>query len=238
MGRYIFIAGLAVLGLASATQQARGGSYSSGAGVIFGTTIFPTNYPLMFPPAVSDYGSISKVKGDFMMGGEGYYQTSSTTRYGVAGTLGFGRYYFDANLIAKYHVVKDQGSGVQLLTGGGLGIGRQRFRGYAEEKLVLPYFPLRVEAGLIYGSGEISAQVTAFAQYNLPSAHNYTNFGGDEEDVGVGIYPQIGLTLGVFYGKVPESTTKTKKGGKKKGKSEKDSGKKSKKGGKSSGSDK
>lgn len=184
--------------LAAAPAQADPHMYGVGASA--GTIVVPGQYPYGFPPAVGDAGTMPRVGGDFLLGLDGFYYTDENTRFGLGGRLDFARSYFDAHMMLRYDYLQPQGDDIDVLAGVGLGLGSQKFSGYADEKLVVNYIPIRGEAGLAYRNGEGMLQLLAFAQLDVPTGDKYLDWDGSEQEVGTGFYFKVGLELGVFVG--------------------------------------
>lgn len=197
-----------------------------GVGGSLGTVVLPGAYPLMFPPAVED---IDKVRGDVTLNGEGMYYLDKTNR--VGGMLGgdFGSGYRDLHIIAKYDRMV-QFDALDGFIGGGLGLGSSRWTGKDAAQVKVPNYPLRAEAGFLYHKKTWAVQATAFAQYNWPSTHYYTNANGVEEDVGTGIYALMGVEVGGYYGNFKQKNKSSKKSSSKSGKKSSTSGSSSTKG--------
>jgi hypothetical protein len=192
-----------------AATPAQAEPYMWGVGGTIGTIAVPGQYPWGFPPAVGDYGTIQKVQGDFLLGLDGVYYASESTRFALQGRLDLARGFTDANILGKYNYIIPQGDEIDVVTGVGLGFGSQKFKGYAYEELKIPYYPVRGEVGLMYRNGEGALQLLLFAQFDIPANHKYTNWNGFEEDVGTGFYLSIGLEFAVMVGDFSPPKKKT-----------------------------
>lgn len=173
-----------------------------GGGLTLGTMVVPGAYPLRFPSQVrsNDETGISRIRGDAHVGLEGAFYMSDEHRIGAVGALGFGANYFDRSFLLKYNYVIPMDS-AEVLLGGGVGVGRTTFTGTGDERLDMPYYPLRVEAGPALSQGFLAEQLLLYAQYNIPSAGNtYTSIDGVEESAGPGVMMTIGAELVVMFG--------------------------------------
>ncbi|MFT4977464.1 MAG: hypothetical protein ACI8S6_003369 [Myxococcota bacterium] len=197
VNKFLVLSLLSVSFLAPKTASAT----RAGAGLNVGTMVVPGNYPLRFPSQVRDNNStgISKIRGDAHVGLEGAFYMSDAHRIGAVGALGFGSGYFDRNFLLKYDYVFAMDE-AEVLVGGGLGMGRSTFQGADDEKLDMPYYPLRFEAGPALNQGFIAEQLLLYVQYNIPSGNTYTNAAGAEEDAGAGLSMMLGAELVVMFG--------------------------------------
>lgn len=189
--------------------EAKAETYMWGGGLSLGTIAVPGQYPWGFPPAVGDAGTISRVRGDFLLGLDGMLYADENTRFGLAARFDFAKFYSDANFMLKYDYVSQQGGDIDLVTGLGLGYGSQKFKGYNEEVLKIPYFPARGEAGIMYRNGAGALQALLFAQYDLPANHHYTDWNGSSVDVGTGFYLLVGFEASILYGDFTPPKKKT-----------------------------
>ena len=191
------LAAAALLTPMTAQAETRGGG-----GLTLGTMVAPGAYPVRFPSQVRDNDDtgIAKIRGDAHVGLEGAFYMSDEHRIGAVGALGFGENYFDRSFVLKYDYVISMDA-AEVLLGGGIGVGRTTFTGTDDERLDLPYYPLRVEAGPALSQGFMSEQFLLYAQYNIPSSGIYTSIDGIEEDAGSGVSMTIGAELVVMFGK-------------------------------------
>jgi hypothetical protein len=174
--------------------------YMWGVGGRLGTIVFPSQYPVLFPPAVEDDNTgIEKTRGDVIFGGEGYYWANPNSRFNLTAGLGSGSGYHDMHLLVGYDQITHL-QGLDYFLGGGAGLGKSVWTGQDEAKLEVPNFPLRVQAGLHWHQTKVAIEGLVFAQYNLPSAHYLTGRNGNDLEVGTGVYIQAGLELRVLYG--------------------------------------
>ena len=200
MRRFIHLALAVPCGALLAAAPAQADPYMYGIGASAGTVIVPGQYPYGFPPAIGDAGTMPRVGGDLLLGLDGFYYADANTRFGLGGRLDFAKAYFDGNVMIRYDYLQPQGDDIDVLAGLGLGIGSQKWSGYADEKLVVNYIPARGEVGLAYRNGEGMLQLLAFAQYDIPTGDKYLDWDGSEQDVGTGFYLKVGIELGVFVG--------------------------------------
>ncbi len=172
-----------------------------GVGLKIGTIALPGLYPAAFPKQIrqSDTTELQKVQTDVHLGLEGVYYLAAEHRVGAVATYAFGSGYGDRSAMLKYGYV-NQMDFADLHLGGGVGVGRTRFKTDGKEDLRIPYYPLRVEAGPLVRLDWCAIQADAFVQYNLPWAHYYTAADGSEEDLGPGVYLMGGVELAFFLG--------------------------------------
>ncbi len=215
--------------LASAAPEKGGGKKKSAGfdpvwsvGGHVGTSVLPGAYPLGFPPKISEYDfdedddaddvdgdgepdatTLEKVRGDVLVGVEGFYWLNAGARLGVTLDLDVGSHFSQYQAIFLVDGTSDTGS-LFVVYGGGAGFGQTSLTGTdPDEKLSLPNFPLRAEFGaLIPATDQIGIEGRLFGQVNVPSRHAYTDIAGNEQDVG-GVpfsYLLFGLQLGVAFG--------------------------------------
>lgn len=198
----LFLLGLTTVGMNSSALAMK--PYMWGVGGRLGSMILPGQYPVAFPKTeAGEELGVNKVGGDITIGAEGYYWAARTMRFGAITGLGTGSGYGDAHLMLAYHQVTNL-SGLDYFLGGAAGIGKHSFTSDEEgsqEKLSVPYYPLRAEAGLLFRNKNWAVEALAFGQYNLPSKHQYVDFDGNEQEVNTGIgYFTLGLEARALWG--------------------------------------
>jgi len=214
--------------LALAAPAQASDAYMWGIGARIGSTAIPTQYPALWPTRINKYDvnddgetdvnangveqetSLAKVGGDFILGGEGYYWLNKTQRIGGLVGLDTAKGWTDVHLLAKYDQVLTGGGDVDILLGGGLGVGTQTWKGLDAdgnvvtdgEKLKMNYFPVRAElAAMIKITDEWSVAAKAFGQLNIPTNHIWTVEGEELDVAGSPFnYPQIGVEATVMWG--------------------------------------
>ena len=207
---------LASLFLAPSTAVA--GDYMWGGGVLLGTMAWPTAYPSYFPPAVGDETSIEQADSDAHFGLEGVYYLDGQNRIGASLVFARGKPDFrDRAVTFKYGQMQNAGS-LDILIGGGVGIGQSTWEGEGEESLVVTHYPIRAEVGPMYRNGSIAGQFLIYGQYNLQGAHVLTGANGQDLDVGTGLYMQFGVEAHFYLGDFTPPKNKDKGKGKGKGK--------------------
>ncbi len=205
---------LLVLGalVASSPALAADSTYMWGGGLGIGTMVAPGAYPVYFPSAVNDAAdagrsTIEAVGGDFKLSGEGVYYLDGANRVGAQAGLTFGSGFSDRNVMMKYAKVTDFGAADGIL-GGGAGVGRSVWKTDTEERLDIPYYPVRVEIGAMHRDKDWAVQGILYGQYNWEAnGRSYINQGGNEVDVGRGLYAMMGIELTGMIGdfKPPKS---------------------------------
>jgi hypothetical protein len=175
--------------------------YMWGVGPRIGTTAIPGRYPWRFPEYVRENGALLRVRTDLLFGVDAVYYASGKSRAGVFGGFGLGRSYFDVHLQFEYDYVVSAGA-MDFLVGGGLGFGSMTFQGDAagSERLVVPYYPVRVESSAQIRDNSRAYQLTLWSQYSIPSNHFYRDYNGFDQDVSGGFYLGVGLELSVMFG--------------------------------------
>jgi hypothetical protein len=246
-------ASVMVMGAASFlaySSDAHADPYMWGVGARIGTVALPAAYPAIWPTRISKYDvnddgetdvgangnelttDLSKVGGDFIFGGAGYYYLNKDSRIGGLAGLDTGKGWTDFNFVAMYEQVLSNGEDLDILAGGGVGVGTQTFKGLDNtgevdigknpEKLLINYFPVRAEIGAMFTvNPEWAIQASAFGQLDIPSNHKWTVDGKEYDVAGSPLNDfMLGVELTGFYGdfKPPPKKNKGKGGGKGKGK--------------------
>lgn len=207
---------LAVGALFAATPAYALDAWMWGVGPKVGTLVLPGAYPARFPTTIKDEAALERVRTDVIFGVDTVYYANSYTRLGASGAFDVGSGFFDLSGMLEYNWVK-QMEALDFIVGGGVGAGQMRFTGDGSATLRLPYYPLRVETGALIRDNSRGYQLTAFAAYNLPANHFYTNAAGDEIDrkelEGVGFYGTVGIELAVMFGDFTPPKPKRSGGG-------------------------
>jgi hypothetical protein len=161
--------------------------------------VAPGQFPVYFPDAI-DESEIPKVGGDINFGLEGVYYVNANSRIGAAGGIGFGAAFTSADFVVKYDFIADSDA-LDILLGAGVGLGTMTFRGDdGTSRVRVPYYPLRAEAAAMIPDQTRAYQGTMYLQYDLPSAHYYTNGYGDEVEAHTGLYLTLGVEICVMFG--------------------------------------
>jgi len=187
-----------------------------------GSMILPGAYPLGFPPKINRYDfdgddladdvdgdgiedatTLEKVRGDVLFGAEGFYWLNAGARIGLTLDADLGDRFTHLQMLFLVDGTSDTGS-LFVVYGGGAGFGKTAIRGEdADERLVIPNFPLRGEVGiLIPATDQLGLEARLFGQMNVPSRHAYTDLAGNQQDVG-GVpvsYITLGLQVGAAFG--------------------------------------
>lgn len=196
--------------------RAGNATYMYGIGPRVGTVVLPGGYPANFPSfdevdadgeetgekiKVGEDTTIEKVRGDIVLGLEGLYWADATNRLGAIGGFGLGSGYHDANLLLKYDRMSDLDA-LDLFVGGGLGVGVASWTGEEDERLRVPYYPLRGEVGALFRQGGFAIQGLIFLNLNIPGRQTLTLSDGSAYESGFGwaFYPQVGVELSVLFG--------------------------------------
>lgn len=190
---------LAALTLLPAAAQAEDVMF--GGGLTVGTMVVPGEYPASYPKQVrdNDESQINKVKGDAHLGLEAVYYLDESNRVGFGGALGFGKSFFDSNLILKYNRVINFGA-ADFVFGGGPGMGRSTFKGGDTERLDVRYYAFRAETGPVFRQDFLAEQVLLYGQWNAPWDQVYTDGQGAEVDASRAAYLMIGIEIQGMFG--------------------------------------
>jgi hypothetical protein len=232
MPRLLVVALIALLPTLAEAAPEKGGGKGKGKDTGFdpvwsvgghlGSMILPGAYPIGFPPkinnqdfddvegaddldgdGVAEETTIEKVRGDFLFGADAFYWLNSAARIGLTLDVDLGTNFSHLQAIFLVDGTADTGS-LFVVYGGGAGFGQTTFRGEDDdERLSIPNFPLRGEAGiLIPATDQFGIEPRLFLQMNVPSRHAYTDVTGAEQDVrGVPVsYVTLGLQIGAAFG--------------------------------------
>jgi hypothetical protein len=183
-----------------------------GVGAHMGGRVIPFAYPLAFPKSVrskNDF-SLEKARTNFNFGIDGLVYINNTSRLFLEGNVDGGKGFSDINAIGGYEIAVVKGT-VDLIAGGGIGIGGMGFRGVENggstalddddgggggggeagdsaggpggDKLRVTYFPLRAQLSALYRQDVWALQLTLYGELGIPGRHVYTSPNGDPEDV-------------------------------------------------------
>lgn len=224
---------LAALSWAPATH-AGNSHYMFGFGPRVGTIVIPGGYPASFPSfdqldengeetgekiKIAEDTTIEKVRGDLVLGLEGLYWADKTNRLAGTAGLGLGSGYNDAHLILKYDKMQAMDA-LDVFVGGGVGVGVANFRGESDERLRVPYYPIRGEVGAIFRQKTHAVQALIFLNLNLPGRQTLTlnQEAADgsiyeveyESGFGWSFYPQVGAEIQLLFGDFTKPRKKKK----------------------------
>ncbi len=192
------------------------------AGVHLGSLAVPNTHPITFPTRIKTYdfdrddvpddvdddgftdqSTLTLSRGDVIFGVEGWYWLNDGNRLGINTGFDLGERFTRAQLLAIYDATLDTGS-MAVVLGGGLGFGTASWRGTdKDERLRVPSFPVRVEAGVMVPPTEyLAIEARLFGQMDIPTRHAYFDIAGNPQDVkGVAFsYAAIGFEIAVNYG--------------------------------------
>ncbi len=186
-----------------------------GVGATVGTLAIPGRYPSAFPlNARSAEGDplVEKVRGDVSFGVHALLYPDNRNRLGLRGLLGvgIGQPWSSAQVTLEFERALVSSDGFQLVAGGGLGAGTERFSGTrdaAHSRLIVNYFPVRAQIGpllrdksrmyeiAIYGAWHIVADQT---WYEDDDAEGVT--GADVAALPGALYAGVGVEASVYFG--------------------------------------
>ncbi len=163
-----------------------------GFGPTLGSTILPTRYPTTFPTAArvelpaKDGGTekvdeLDKVGGDLNIGARINMYPSAYGRIAARTDMGFGTSgFFRWQFTGGYDAVLLKDSGLQVLLGGSIGVGRERFNDrndvaglVADDSLKVTYFPLRVDISALLRDKTRAYELGFFSQFHVIGAQDY-----------------------------------------------------------------
>lgn len=219
-----------------------------GIGPMIGTTGFPIEYPAFFPALVqNDAGEnlVEPVTFDLRFGAHAVYYLGNGGRIG-------GRVHYDGNfatwsaqeITVEYEVVLTKVDKFQVMAGGGLGFGHDRFGALADSKnpnayLDVTYFPLRAQIGGLWRDKTRAYEAQLFGTWHIAGEQKFSKTGETaDEETGTAVadplaiddtksdaalYVAIGAELTVYFGNFKN------KGGNKNDNDDDNDGKKKKK---------
>lgn len=206
-----------------------------GVGPTIGTMAIPPNYPLAIPANAEDADGtalIPKVKGDVEIGARGVAYPTGSGRLAARAVLGFGTKKWNRQeLVLGYdHALVKEGD-FQLLLGGGIGAGTEKFHSTAEGDeafLRTNYFPLRVELDALLRDRTRAYEFGLYGAFHIVGDQTWYDQPGDTDPtsgseaantifgaagVAGGSYASLGAEARVYFG---DFKSRQKNGGKKK----------------------
>ena len=181
-----------ILTLLSTMALAASDDHWWGVGPLIGTMAFPVEYPALMPPlAQDDDGNnlVSPVSGDLRVGGHAVYYLGGGARVGSRLWYGGNFSTWGAQEITlEYEAVLTKEDKFQILAGGGLGYGHDRFGALSDAKnpdayLDVTYFPLRAQIGALLRDRTRAYELQIFATLHVAGEQKFSRTGdaADEE---------------------------------------------------------
>ncbi len=188
-----------------------------GVGPNIASNLFPIEYPTSFPAGAKVGGLtggdplVDKVGFDLEVGGRGVLYPTSAGRLGARFQLGFGQNrFFRQEFTLEYDgTIVKQGS-FQLLFGGGIGVGHERFNDdLGEDWLSVNYYPLRVQLAGLLRDNSRAYELGIFGTWHIAGAQKYyqnaadnnpTDGKGNASVAAGALYFGVGLDLTVYFG--------------------------------------
>lgn len=197
-----------------------------GVGGHVGTWFLPAAYPYAFPREVRDYDfeaapdgapddvggdgapdhtTLSGARGDIGVGADVYTWMSRHVRFGVTTHAALAPGFTDLQAILVVDRTGKLGR-AHSFVGGGIGFGTTSWRGGdPDERLRVPSYPARVEAGITFlPSDFVGIELRLIGQVLIPSNHWYTDVAGHAQSVSAPptTYATAGLQLGLLAGRL------------------------------------
>lgn len=197
-----------------------------GVGPTVGTMAVPGKYPSAFPAAVrtdTDETLVDKVGGDVEFGVHGVLYPGTAGRLFGNATLGLGTAaWVQPELVVGYDGILVKDEEFQLLFGGGLGAGHERFNDKDTGNFLrVNYFPVRAQLSAFLRDRSRAYELGIYATYHLVSSQEYCTADGaqcvdgkGEASVGGAFYGAIGAQATLYFGdfRNKNSGEKKKKG--------------------------
>jgi hypothetical protein len=196
-----------------------------GVGPLVGTTGFPIEYPAVMPALAQDADGnnlVEPVRFDLRVGGHAVYYLGGGARIGTRLWYGGNFDTWSAQEItAEYELILTKEDKFQVLAGGGLGYGHDRFGASADAKkpdayLDVVYFPLRAQLGALWRDRTRAYEVDIFATWHIAGEQRFSAtgdaadeetgtavadpFGSDATKSDAALYAAIGAEATVYFG--------------------------------------
>lgn len=205
-----------------------------GVGPTLGTMAIPTGYPVAIPANAEDADGnplVAKVKGDVEVGVRAVAYPSASGRIAGRAILGFGTQKWNRQeLVVGYDQAIVKEGDFQLLLGGGIGAGTEKFHSTAADEgfLRTNYFPLRVELDALLRDRTRAYEFGLYGTFHIVGDQSWYDQPGDTDPtsgseaantifgaagVAGGSYLSIGAEARVYFG---DFKSRQKSGGKKK----------------------
>jgi len=192
-----------------------------GIGPGVNTMLFPAEYPFAFPAGAKSEGLIKgdplvdKVGFDMGIEARGVIYPSAMGRLGGRVGLAFGSsQFFRQEFTLEYEPTLVREGGFQLLVGGGIGVGHERFNNAnTDAYLSVSYYPLRAQVSALLRDKSAAYELSIYGTYHIEGTQKfYGEEGanpvlgkGNEKVAGGASYGGIGLELSVFFGNFKSS---------------------------------
>lgn len=186
-----------------------------GAGPQISTMLFPSAYPVSFPAGAKEDSKIGndplvdKVGFDLNIAGRAVLYPTSAGRLGARLQFGLGaNAYANQEFTLEYELtLKKQGT-LQVLAGGGIGVGHERFHSLQDEGyLNVSYYPIRAEISGLLRDNTRAYELGLWGTYHIAGSQNYYKnaeaepIDGNADGVVAGaLYFGLGLEATVFFG--------------------------------------
>ncbi len=195
-----------------------------GIGPSIGTTGFPIEYPVSFPDLVMNNDGeplVEPVTAELRAGAHGVYYVGGS-RMGARVNFG-GNFatWGSQEVTVEYEWVLTKMDNIQVLAGGGLGFGHERFGALPERNnpdayLDVTYFPLRAQAAVLWRDRTRAYEADLFGTWHIAGEQVFSKtgeaadevsgtavadpFGGDDTKSDLALYAAIGAEVTVYFG--------------------------------------
>ena len=198
-------------------------TYWWGVGPTIGTMAIPTKYPSALPANAKDANGdplVAKVKGDVEFGVRGVLYPSAAGRVGVRGLVGFGSGWSMYQLTLEYDALLYKDETLQILFGGGLGAGHERFASNhsGPDFLSVDYFPLRAQFTGLLRDRTRAYEISIWGTFHIvgeqlyhEDANDEGTSGSDTAVVAGATYLALGADATVYFGNFKNKGSKKKK---------------------------
>lgn len=187
-----------------------------GVGPSVGTMLFPAEYPFSFPAGAKTGGVVKgdplvdSVGFDMSVEARGVIYPSTKGRVGARVGLTFGSsQFFRQEFTLEYEPTIIRAKGFQVLAGGGIGVGHERFNNAdTDAYLDVSYYPLRAQISGLLRDRSRAYELSIYGTYHIAGSQKfYANADaepidgiGKEKVAGLAAYGGIGLEATVFFG--------------------------------------
>lgn len=197
-----------------------------GIGGHVGSWFLPAAFPYEFPKAIREYDfqespdgqpddvdgdgrpdrtTLTSARGDVGVGMDFYTWMDEHIRFGVTTHAALAPRFSDLQVVLVVERTGYLGRASSFI-GGGIGFGTTSWQGKDEdERLRLPSYPLRADAGITFLVNEsVGVELRLIGQVLIPSNHWYTDLAGNAQTITAPptYYATAGIQLGFLVGRL------------------------------------
>lgn len=172
-----------------------------GVGPQVGTRVLPHPYPASWPAGVADDpGRLEPSTWSVSLGLAGAVWFTEHHRLRTGLTVDLGDRYRDLSLLGTYGYALDLGA-VDVVLGGGLGVGALWFGATDGTRLRVSHLPVRAEAALVAKDRGVRAyELALHGTWRVPTATVLRREGGRSSEGGFGPWLTLGVEVTLYFG--------------------------------------